>query len=115
MGISAAVVILLIRIISIIGRVITFAFIVRAIISWVPLNNTEGVRKFKDILYKITEPLLAPIRKLLNKHYAGAFDFSPIIAIVLVNLIVRILIKILVVITFGTWAALLGGMNGFVG
>lgn len=44
-------------------EVISFAMMIRAILSWF----TDGSGKFAQFLYVITEPAIMPIRKLLVK------------------------------------------------
>jgi YggT family protein len=46
-----------------------------------------------QVLYQITEPILGPIRRLLPAM--GGFDFSPMIALIVLNLIIGQLIRIL--------------------
>ena len=42
------------------------------------------------ILYKVTEPFLAPLRRIIPK--AGMLDFTPLVAIILLQLIARLLL-----------------------
>lgn len=112
MGTGTVFTILLIRIITLIGRILSGALILRVLMSWIPLNETEGVRQFRNILYKITEPLMAPCRKILNRYYTGAIDFSPILAMILLNLILKLVISLLVFIIYGSWIGLLGTFGG---
>ena len=42
-----------------------------------------------NLIYQLTEPILAPIRNILPQ--VGMFDFSPMVAIILVELFVRVL------------------------
>ncbi len=44
-------------------EVLTFAMMIRAILSWF----TDGSGKFTQFLYILTEPAIMPIRKLLVK------------------------------------------------
>ncbi len=60
--------------------------LIRVIISWLPI----GHNRFAEILYMMTEPVLAPIRRLLDGAMGSRrimFDFSPIIAFLLIGLI----------------------------
>ena len=52
-------------------------FIVRAIISWVEVDDTN---QFVQMLYKVTEPVLEPVRRYLP---GGMIDFSPMAVLVL--------------------------------
>ena len=62
-------------------RVLTFAIIFRAILSWFSLRPTNIL---VVILYKVTEPILAPLRRLIPR--VGVLDLSPLIAVILLQL-----------------------------
>ena len=51
-------------------------FIVRAIISWVEVDDSN---QFVQMLYKVTEPVLEPVRRFLP---GGMIDFSPMVVLV---------------------------------
>jgi len=72
--------------IRILCRVLTFAIIFRAILSWFSPRPTNILAV---ILYRITEPILAPLRRIIPR--AGMFDFTPLIAIILLQLIYYLL------------------------
>ena len=60
--------------------------IIQAILSWLiafGIINTQSnfVTMIGNFLYKVTEPLLRPIRKLLPEF--GGVDISPVILIIL--------------------------------
>ena len=49
----------------------------RVLLSWLQIDpNNQWVK----IIYQLTEPLLAPIRRLLPQ--GGGIDFSPIVAFI---------------------------------
>ncbi len=78
----------LIGLISFAVRIYTLIIIARAIISWVQPNPYNPI---VQMLYKITEPVLFPIRKALAKRMGNmGVDFSPIVAIVLLYVLVAI-------------------------
>jgi YggT family protein len=58
----------------------------RVLLSYVEPSGRSGIAQF---LIGVTEPVLAPIRRLLPR--GGAFDFSPLIAIVVLGMLVRAL------------------------
>ncbi len=60
-------------------NLVTLVFVARAIISWFPIGPDSPVRPVVDALYGVTEPVLAPIRRLLPPM--GGFDLSVIIVI----------------------------------
>ena len=71
--------------ISFLCEVLTFAIFIRVILSWFsPRPNALTV-----ILEKITEPILAPLRRIIPR--AGMFDLTPLVAIILLQLIAAFL------------------------
>jgi len=57
--------------------------IVRILFSWIRPNRSHLVIKW---IYKLTDPVLEPIRKLLPMTGMG-IDFSPIVVFLIVGLI----------------------------
>ena len=75
----------LVLLINFTAQAITLLMLAYAILSWVakPWNQ---IRMFVD---RISEPLLAPIRRVVP--LVGMVDISPLVLILLVQLIARIL------------------------
>lgn len=72
--------------ISLLIWVLTLAIVARSLMSFIsPMGNDH----FSAILGQITEPILAPIRNLLPKN--SPLDFSPFIAIILLQLVGRLI------------------------
>lgn len=65
--------------------------IVRALISWV---NPDPYNPIVQFLYKATEPVLAPIRRLLPTGRIG-IDFSPLIVLFAIIFIKQALVSTL--------------------
>jgi len=64
-------------------QILLVAIITRTIFSWVaPMSRNT----FTEILFRLTEPVLEPIRRILPR--AGMFDFSPLVAIVLLQILI---------------------------
>ncbi len=68
--------------------VLTILIIARALISWVP--NLDPRNPLVEFLFTVTEPILAPIRSLMP---GMGIDFSPLIAIFLLQIIGRVLLS----------------------
>ena len=68
--------------IAFVCELFSFAIFARIILSWflVRRDNPGMI-----ILYKITEPLLAPLRSIIPR--VGRFDFTPLVAIVILQII----------------------------
>ena len=67
-------------------QVLTLAIFVRVIISWFSPSSTN---RLAIILYQVTEPFLAPLRRIIPR--VGMFDFTPFVAIIILRLIVSLL------------------------
>jgi YggT family protein len=83
------------RIVSLLFFVIEMAILIRVFLSWLPVPKEH---KLIDLLYQVTEPILAPIRNLLQRSSFGRnmmFDFSPIIAFLLIGLVRNIVLSLL--------------------
>ena len=65
------------QIIGVILTILTWIIIIRALISWV---NPDPYNSIVQFLYRVTEPILVPIRRILPAM--GGFDLSPIVALV---------------------------------
>jgi YggT family protein len=57
----------------------------RIILSWFDPTNRSPVAEF---LYQMTEPILAPIRRLLPQ--TGMLDFSPLVVLIVLGFVMRI-------------------------
>jgi YggT family protein len=69
---------------------LTLAIFGRVILSWVPTRLPWGLN---DFIFSVTEPMLAPIRRALPM--AAGMDFSPLIVLVLLQLIAQLVQRIL--------------------
>ncbi len=71
-------------------QVLTFAIIGRALISWVDPSGNMAITRLLD---EITGPIVNPIRRVMPT--IGMFDFSPIVAILLLQLVGNTVINVL--------------------
>lgn len=79
-------------IISLLFTVVELAVLARVIISWLPMQR-ENI--YVNYLYRFTEPILAPIRNMIERSSFGRnlmFDISPIIAFLLIGLLRNIIL-----------------------
>jgi YggT family protein len=60
----------------------------RALYSWVDPRFSGALGQF---LFGMTEPLLAPVRRVLPQ--AGPVDFSPLVLTVILGLILQVLLR----------------------
>ena len=71
-------------VIDVLFYVLTFAIIIRAVLSWFALRPDKPLMV---IFYEITEPILAPLRRIIPM--LGMIDITPIVAIILLQVIHR--------------------------
>lgn len=69
---------------------LTLVIFGRVLLSWVPTRLPWGLN---DFIFSITEPVLSPIRRALPM--GAGMDFSPLIALVLLQLVEQLLIRLL--------------------
>ena len=66
----------------------TWVIIAAALISWV---NPDPYNPIVQFLRRATEPVLRPIRNVLARYQTG-LDFSPLVAILVIQLIQRVIL-----------------------
>ena len=79
-------------------NILTVVVLARILLSWFrPRYRTRGNGWFyaiDDAIYRVTEPLLAPIRNIVPGGGMG-IDFSPMILLFLVRIVGNVLIRML--------------------
>lgn len=82
----------LISSLNILIEIIVWAIFLRVILTWIMPAHRRGYNSFIQIVYAITEPILGPIRRLLDKSSMMnnlPIDFSPWIAMILLQSVIR--------------------------
>lgn len=69
----------------------SLVILARVLMSWV---NIDPYSPLARTIFNLTEPVLAPVRNLLPP--AAGLDFSPIIVLVLLQVIGRMLVTMLI-------------------
>ena len=61
----------------------------RIVLSWFPISPDSPLASIFSFLYRITEPVLGPVRRVLPPIGGGgmAIDFSPIIVLVVIQVL----------------------------
>ena len=72
---------------------IKWLVIIAAVISWVSPDPRNPIVRF---LYRTTEPILRPFRKILPPQRTGGIDLSPILVILLILFIETFLKRLFV-------------------
>ncbi len=66
-----------------------FLLIARVVLSW---TNPMGGGGLTAFIYQATEPILAPIRRILPP--TAGMDWSPLIAMLLLGVILRVIVRL---------------------
>jgi len=85
-------IILVANVIDIGLTVYMWVIIIRALISWVSPDPYNPIVRF---LYRVTEPVLRPVRRILPIGGIG-IDFSPLIVILVIYFLRIFLVRILI-------------------
>ena len=75
----------LITFIQLLAYLLWFLLLARVVMSW---TNPRGGGGLVAFVYQATEPILAPIRRLLPP--AGGMDWSPLVAMLLLGVVLRV-------------------------
>lgn len=71
-------------------QIYIFLVVGRAILSFFPIRADSPFAALADLLQRATEPLLAPIRRVLPP--LGGLDFSPVVLIIGLQIVRSILL-----------------------
>jgi YggT family protein len=82
---------LIYRFVDLLFTILTLAIVARAIVSWFRLSPYHPVVQF---LNQLTEPILAPLRRVIPP--LGMIDISPLVAILLLQVIQQIILVLVV-------------------
>ena len=78
----------------ILERAFSFAIFARIILSWIPANRDSPLfARVYRVIYEVTEPILGPIRRIIPP--ISGFDLSPMIALILVEMVGSIILRFL--------------------
>ena len=76
----------LLFLVNIICEIFTLIILFRVVMSWISVGQTNPLTSF---LFLVTEPMLAPLRRILPKY--GNLDFSPAAAVIILRLVIFII------------------------
>ena len=77
------------------AELLTTLMIARVIFSWIQPNPYGILGKIHAFCIRLTEPIVAPCRQFLSRFNTGMFDFSVMMAFLLVQMAANILIRII--------------------
>lgn len=83
------------------GDIITAAICIKALMSWfmaMSYNSVgPGIARIYELLTRITDPFVVPCRNFMQRFFnTGMFDFSSMVAIILIELVTRVIGTILI-------------------
>ena len=71
----------------ILGQLYVLVLVARALLSWFPQNPDSPLNPVRRVVFLITEPVLAPFRRLIPP--VGMLDLSFLVAFIVVEVIVQ--------------------------
>ncbi len=74
--------------VGLLATVLTILILGRVVVSWTNPTGGGGLTAF---LYQATEPILAPIRRVIPP--TAGIDWAPMIAILLLGVVTRVLLR----------------------
>ena len=82
---------ILLTTVTLLFRFLWLAILARVILSWLPMAGVrvDMYHPLIRLLYQITDPILDPIRRFAT---FGMMDFSPIVALILLEIIQQVLV-----------------------
>jgi len=82
----------LINLLVLLLYIYTWIIILRAVVSWV---SPDQGNPFVQLLFKLTEPVLKPLRALVPPARLGGIDLSPFLAIIGIQIVRYLLLSTL--------------------
>ena len=85
-------IIALAKVIDIVLTVYMWIIVARALISWV---NPDPYNKIVIFLYRVTEPVLNPIRRIIPRHNLP-IDFAPLVVLLVIIFLQYFLVQTMI-------------------
>ena len=81
------------QLVRIILQVFLFSLLARIVLSWFPPSGQGALETIRELLFRLTEPVLAPIRNLLPPLRIGGMglDLSPLVVFLALEIIMSAL------------------------
>jgi YggT family protein len=81
-------------VIDLVFKIVFLLLIVRCIASWLPPEIQRRGHQVLRLLYEVTDPLLMPFRFAKMRTDAGVIDFSPFLALIVLQFLRTLLFRI---------------------
>jgi YggT family protein len=84
------------RVVAFVFQAYEFLILIRVLLSWVNVNPYQPAidHPIVDILNRITDPVLQPLRRIIPP-IGGAIDISPVVALLLLEILRQVIVRIL--------------------
>lgn len=72
-------------------QILYYLILIRIILSWIPALRDTAIG---NLIYSFTEPILGPVRQMIDSSPIGGgmmLDFSPVIALFIMNIACNII------------------------
>lgn len=80
---------MLAQLIAFLARLFSILILVRVLLTWIPMGGANALVTF---VYAVTEPILAPIRRVVPP--VSGLDLSPIVAMILLQVISGLFVRL---------------------
>jgi len=90
-------IIALAKVIDIVLTIYMWIIVARALISWV---NPDPYNKIVIFLYRVTEPVLRPLRKIIPRHNLP-IDFAPLVVLLVIFFLQYFLVQTMIQLATG--------------
>ena len=77
------------NVLYVLGEIFVILLLVRAVLSWFPPSDSSPLNPVRRVLFAITEPYLAPFRRLIPP--VGMIDLSFLVAFIVAEVIVQVI------------------------
>jgi YggT family protein len=85
------------NIVSVLFQVYEILLLIRVLLSWINIDPRRPAidHPLVQLLVRITDPVLAPLRRLIPP-IGGTVDISPVVALIILEVVRRIIVSLLV-------------------
>ena len=77
------------NVLYVLGEIYVLVLLLRAVLSWFPPNPDSSLNPVRRAVFAVTEPYLAPFRRLIPP--IGMIDISFLVAFIVAEVIVQLL------------------------
>jgi len=89
------VILILIKAVNWFAEILTILIIARAIMSWFVKDPSSSLFNIYQTVIRLTEPIVAPCRRLLSRFNTGMMDFSILVAFLLISVARNVIVTLL--------------------